>query len=67
MFYQALDSKNEIGYWSVPVTGGTPPLVLRLDDTPRTTRRPEFATDGKRIYFTVAADESDVWLLELKR
>jgi hypothetical protein len=27
---------------------------------------PEFATDGKRFYFTIAERESDIWRMELE-
>ena len=33
----------------------------------RPTRRPEFATDGKRLYFTLTQSESDVWVIEVGR
>jgi hypothetical protein len=65
-YYRATDARGLVGFWSVPVAGGTPRLLLRLTDPSRMTRRTEFATDGKRIYFTVASDEADVWLAELK-
>jgi hypothetical protein len=29
--------------------------------------RMEFATDGKKFYFTVSERESDVWMLNLRR
>ncbi len=52
--------------WSVPVTGGTPRLLMRFDDPSRPSLRREFATDGQRFYFTIAQDESDIWVMELK-
>ena len=27
----------------------------------------EFATDGRRLFFTLAAWESDVWVMDVKR
>ena len=41
--------------------------MLTFDDPTRQPRRPEFDTDGRRLFFTIATDESDVWLLELGR
>ena len=29
--------------------------------------RREFAADGQRFYFTVARDESDIWVMEIGR
>jgi serine/threonine-protein kinase len=41
--------------WKVPLPAG------------RRSLRREFATDGKRFYFTVAHDESDLWAVELEK
>jgi serine/threonine protein kinase/Tol biopolymer transport system component len=52
--------------WSLPDKGGKPRLLLHNDATHRLGHW-EFETDGKRILFTLAANESDVWVVELKR
>ncbi len=67
VYNRAVDASRQIGFWRVPVAGGTPQLVLPMNDSARTTRRPEFASDGKRIYFTVANDEAEVWIAALRR
>ncbi len=54
-------------FWSVPATGGKPRLIARFDDRRHATRRPDFATDGRRIFFVVTTDEADVWVMSLKR
>jgi len=54
-------------FWSVPLSGGPMRLLMRFDDPTREPRRGEFSTDGRRLYFTIASDESDVWMMELKR
>jgi hypothetical protein len=38
---------------------------VRFDDPVWPSPRAEFATDGKRLYFTVAERESDVWQMVL--
>ena len=53
--------------WSVGVPAGPSRLVLRLDDPTHISRRVEFDTDGKRIFFLVASDQSNTWLVDLKR
>ena len=40
-------------------------LLDRFDDPLRRSLRREFATDGRRFYFTVAHEESDLWTMEL--
>ena len=47
--------------------GCTPRLLVRFDDPARQSPRPEFATDGRRLYFTLSERDSDVWVMELTR
>ena len=65
IYYKAYDRDRHSSIWSVPATGGTPRLLVRFDDPSRRSPRREFATDGQRFYFTVARDESDIWVMEL--
>jgi Tol biopolymer transport system component len=51
---------------AVPVATGIPRVLLEEDANTRFARW-EFATDGLRLFFTRAAWESDVWVMELKR
>ncbi|HVT38571.1 MAG TPA: protein kinase [Gemmatimonadaceae bacterium] len=50
--------------WAVPVAGGSPHVVL-ADEPTRRFGRVEFTTDGRQLFFTLAAWESDVWVMEL--
>src|SRR5439155_420163 len=52
--------------WSMPAAGGAPRLLVRFDDPSRPSTRPEFATDGTNLYFTIGARQSDVWAMELR-
>jgi Tol biopolymer transport system component len=54
------------GFWSVPAEGGPPRLLARLDDSRRTSPRPEFTTDGRRIFFLLAEREADLWAVRLE-
>jgi Tol biopolymer transport system component len=54
------------GFWSVSVEGGVPRLLARLDDPRRTSPRPEFTTDGRRIFFLLTEREADVWAARLE-
>ncbi len=51
--------------WSVPAEGGPPRQLVRFDDPTRPSRRSEFDTDGKTLFFTVNEDESDIAVMEL--
>ena len=66
IYYKAYDEQERSSIWAVPASGGTPRLLIRFDDPSRPSNRREFATDGKRIYFTIAQPESDIWLMELR-
>jgi Tol biopolymer transport system component len=67
LFFSAIDRDGRYGFYTLPYGGGPPRPVLTFDDPARQPRRPEFDTDGRRLFFTIATDESDVWLLELAR
>jgi Tol biopolymer transport system component len=66
IYYKAFDPAGRSSIWSVPGTGGTPKVVVRFDDPSRPSSRPEFATDGKRFFFTIGSRQSDIWAMELK-
>jgi len=55
------------GFWSVPITGGRPRLLARFDDPRRTSPRPEFTSDGQRLFFMLAEREADVWAVRLEQ
>ena len=65
IYYKAYDRERRSSIWGVPAAGGTPRLLVRFDDPSRRSVRREFATDGRRFFFTVTRDESDIWALEL--
>jgi TolB protein len=65
---QTRDSSGIYSFWKVDVGGAHKPVrLLRLDEQNRRTRRAEFDTDGRRLFFTIAADEADVVVANLRR
>jgi len=66
VYAAALQSNGLSRFWAIPVAGGTPRLLLAEDAAHRLGRF-VFATDGKRLFFTLAAWEADVWVMDLKR
>jgi Tol biopolymer transport system component len=54
------------GFWRIPVGGGTPQLIFCLNDRWRTSPRPEFTTDGRRLFFMLTERESDIWTVRLE-
>jgi Tol biopolymer transport system component/DNA-binding SARP family transcriptional activator len=65
IYYKAFDAAGRSSLWSVPAAGGPPTLLVRFDDPTRPSSRPEFATDGKRVFFTIGSRQSDIWAMEL--
>jgi serine/threonine-protein kinase len=65
VYFKAYDASGRSSIWAIPVSGGQKRLLMRFDDLTRPSARREFATDGTRLYFTVAQQESDLWLMEL--
>ena len=66
IFFNTLEANGRYSFWAISPEGGTPRLVLR-DEPQRQLSRWDFDTDGKRLFFTLAANESDVWVVDLKR
>ncbi|HUQ84521.1 MAG TPA: protein kinase, partial [Gemmatimonadaceae bacterium] len=64
ILFKRYDGEGRTSFWAVSVAGGAPRLVVRLDRELRS-HRPEFATDGKRFFFTVTERVSDIWTTEL--
>ena len=54
------------GFWRIPLDGGAPVLLVRLNDATRIAPRTEFATDGRRLFFTLTEREADVWSVRLE-
>jgi eukaryotic-like serine/threonine-protein kinase len=67
VYFHAVDNDSHHVFYEIPVRGGAPRVAFRFPDPTKQPRRPEFDTDGRRLFFTVATDESDVWVMELRR
>jgi eukaryotic-like serine/threonine-protein kinase len=64
VYYLALDPAEQATIWSVPVSGGSPKLLVRFDDPTREWHRFGFKAQLGRFYFTVGDRQSDVWMAE---
>ncbi len=63
---KARDAQDAVGLWQLPIDGGPPRLRIRFDEARRPSARHEFATDGRRVFFTLADRTADVWVLTLR-
>jgi Tol biopolymer transport system component len=66
VYVKAAGDARAASIWAVPATGGTARLIMKFDDPSRPSLRREFATDGTHFYFTIAQDESDIWIVEIR-
>jgi Tol biopolymer transport system component/DNA-binding SARP family transcriptional activator len=66
IFYKAFDRAGNSTIWSVNPDGSGRRLLVRFDDPNRPTSRPEFATDGRRLFFTVGHPAADVSVMDLQ-
>ena len=65
---QTRDSVGIFSFWKADIDRSHKPVrLLRLDEPNRRTRRVEFDTDGRSLFFTIAADEADVVVATLRR
>ena len=60
------EDKLSPGFWRLPIDGGPPQLILRLNDRWRASPRPEFTTDGRRLFFMLTEREADIWTVRLE-
>jgi TolB protein len=51
--------------WRVPIDGGAPMELVRLDDAARPVLRDDFVTDGERVYFTIGERSGSLWLIDV--
>ena len=67
IYFNSHDERSNASFWSIPASGGTPTLLVRVDDPARPSYRPEWALRKNRIYFTIDQRESDVWVVEIPK
>ncbi|MFL5620578.1 MAG: protein kinase domain-containing protein [Gemmatimonadaceae bacterium] len=67
LFFKSHDAQGRASFWSIPASGGRPRLLVRFDDPARASNRFEFASDGRRFYFTIEDRQSDIWVAEVTK
>lgn len=67
IYFKSHDARGRASFWSVAAAGGRPRLLARFDDPARASNRFDFASDGRRFYFTIEDRESDVWIADVVR
>ena len=65
LYFKSHDASGRASFWSIPATGGRPRMLARFDDPEWSSNRFDFASDGRRFYFTVEDRQSDIWVAEV--
>ncbi len=67
IFTKRHDLDGQASFWAIPVSGGPPRMLVRLTDPNHPSNREEFATDGKRLFYSVEERQSNVWVADVIR
>jgi Tol biopolymer transport system component len=66
LYYKAYDARDRSSIWVTPIDGGPARLLIAFDDPAHPSGRREIATDGKRLFFSLAQQEADIFLIDLR-
>ena len=66
VYIKAGGADRPASFWVVPATGGRPRLLARFANPDFANSRQDFATDGKRLFFTKAERQADIKVMEVK-
>jgi serine/threonine-protein kinase len=66
IYVKGVDRAGRTGFWALGAGDGGPRLLVRFDDPARSSSREEWATDGRRFYFTIDDRQSDIYVAELR-
>jgi Tol biopolymer transport system component/DNA-binding winged helix-turn-helix (wHTH) protein len=70
LYYRSYDTRNGLRIWSVAVDGadgGDPQLLVKLGLPTSMPVSADFATDGRRFFFTLPETRGDLWFMELAK
>ena len=65
LYFKSHDQQGNASFWSIPLAGGKPTLLVRFDDPARPSYRSEWSIAAGRMYFTINDRQSDVWVMEV--
>jgi Tol biopolymer transport system component len=65
LYFKSHDPQGNASFWSIPLGGGKPTLLLRFNDPARPSYRAEWSIAAGKMYFTINDRQSDVWVMEV--
>jgi hypothetical protein len=66
VYYRERELDGRLTLLSIPLDGKAPTAVVRQRDASKSGARSDWATDGRRFFFTVPRYEGDVWTVEVR-
>ena len=67
IYFKSHDAERRASFWSVPVAGGRPKLLVQFSDLSRPSIRPDFAVAKGQFFFTLEDRQADIWVAEIAR
>jgi hypothetical protein len=58
---------DRTSFWSIPVTGGQPRLLVRFPDLARPSIRGDFAAGAGQFFFTLEDRQADILVAQVTR
>jgi hypothetical protein len=65
LYLKSHDAEGRAAFWSLPLAGGAPTLLVRFDDLSRPSSRFDFAVGNGRFLFTIDDRRSNIWLADV--
>ena len=65
LFFKSHDAQSRASFWSIPVAGGAPRLLVRFDDPRRPSYRQQWALGAGRLFFPIEDRQSDIWVMDV--
>ena len=67
LYFKSHDAERRAAFWSVPLAGGQPRLLVQFSDLTRSSIRGDFAIGGGHFYFTIEDRQADIWVADIAR
>jgi Tol biopolymer transport system component len=65
LYIKSHDHQQQASFWSLPIAGGRPTLLVRFTDPLRESTRRDFAVGAGQFFFTLEDRQADIWVAEV--
>jgi Tol biopolymer transport system component len=67
IYFKSHDASGRASFWSIPISGGRPRLLVRFTDLSRPSIRADFAVGAGQFFFTLEDRQADILVAEVAR